>query len=100
MMAVELKAKARPLFDPPILRRAAVDALRKLDPRIQVRNPVMFIVEAGAVLTTGLFIQALAGEGEAPGALRLRRGCGLPSSLPLRRSHGGRTREGIGRCAA
>jgi K+-transporting ATPase ATPase B chain len=65
-MAVELKAKARPLFDPPILRRAAVDALRKLDPRVQVRNPVMFIVEVGAALTTGLLIQALAGQGEAP----------------------------------
>src|SRR5262245_38821747 len=65
-MSVELKAKSRPLFDPPIVRRAAVDALRKLDPRIQIRNPVMFIVEIGSLLTTVLFLQALVGQGEAP----------------------------------
>jgi len=65
-MTVELKAKSRPLFDPPIVRRATLDAFRKLDPRTQVRNPVMFIVEVGSVLTTALFIQALVGQGEAP----------------------------------
>jgi K+-transporting ATPase ATPase B chain len=65
-MTTEPKAHARPLFDPPILRRAILDALRKLDPRIMIHNPVMFIVEIGGVLTTGLFIQALAGAGEAP----------------------------------
>jgi K+-transporting ATPase ATPase B chain len=58
--------KARPLFDAAIVRRAAVDSFRKLDPRHQVRNPVMFVVEVGSALTTGLFIQALAGKGEAP----------------------------------
>jgi K+-transporting ATPase ATPase B chain len=65
-MSVEIKAKSRPLFDPPIVRRAAVDALRKLDPRNQLRNPVMFIVEVCSILTTVLFIQALLGQGEAP----------------------------------
>jgi potassium-transporting ATPase ATP-binding subunit len=65
-MNVELKAKARPLFDPPIMRRAAVDAIWKLNPRNQVRNPVMFIVAIGALLTTFLFIQAVVGQGEAP----------------------------------
>jgi K+-transporting ATPase ATPase B chain len=60
------KAQARPLFDPPIVRRAVADALRKLDPRVQVRNPVMFVVLIGAVLTSTLCIQALAGQGEAP----------------------------------
>jgi K+-transporting ATPase ATPase B chain len=59
-------AKARPLFDPPILRRAVVDAFRKLDPRHLVRNPVMFTVFVGSVLTTGLWVQALLGVGEAP----------------------------------
>lgn len=58
--------KARPLFDLPIARRAAIDSLRKLDPRHQIRNPVMFVVEVGSVLTTLLFLQALVGEGEAP----------------------------------
>jgi K+-transporting ATPase ATPase B chain len=65
-MSSELKAKSRPLFDPPIVTRAVVDSLRKLDPRNQARNPVMFIVEIGAALTTVLLIQALVGQGEAP----------------------------------
>lgn len=64
-MTFETKAKARPLFDPPIVRRAIVDAFVKLNPRTQVRNPVMFIVEIGAVLTSFLVISALLGQGEA-----------------------------------
>jgi K+-transporting ATPase ATPase B chain len=59
------REKVRPLFDPPIVRRALVDAFVKLDPRRQVRNPVMFVVLVGSVLTTALFLQALAGRGEA-----------------------------------
>ena len=39
-----IMSKARPLFDSPIVRRAIVDAFVKLDPRRQVRNPVMFTV--------------------------------------------------------
>ncbi len=65
-MSHELRAKSRPLFDPAIVARAALDAFRKLDPRNQVRNPVMFIVAVGAALTTALFIQALVGQAEAP----------------------------------
>ncbi len=53
-------AKARPLFDLPIVQRATLDAFRKLDPRRQVRNPVMFTVYVGSILTTGLGIHALA----------------------------------------
>ncbi len=60
------KSKSRPIFDPPIIRRAIIDSFRKLDPRHQVRNPVMFVVEVGSVLTTALFLQALVGQGEAP----------------------------------
>jgi K+-transporting ATPase ATPase B chain len=60
------RGQARPLFDPAIVKRAVVDSFRKLDPRHQVRNPVMFVVEVGSVLTTGLFVQALVGTGEAP----------------------------------
>src|ERR1700676_4808772 len=60
------RGQARPLFEPAIVRRAIVDSLRKLDPRHQVRNPVMFVVEVGSVLTTGLFVQAAVGQGEAP----------------------------------
>jgi len=58
--------KTRPLFDPPIVRQAMVESFRKLDPRHQLRNPVMFVVEVGSVLTSGLFIQALLGNGESP----------------------------------
>src|SRR5262249_41473223 len=58
--------RARSLFDPPIVRRAIIDAFLKLDPRHQVKNPVMFVVEVGSVLTTFLFLQALIGHGEAP----------------------------------
>ena len=65
-MTVETRAKARPLFEPAIVRRAVVDSLVKLNPRVQVRNPVMFVVEVGAALTTVLWLQAVAGQGEAP----------------------------------
>ena len=58
--------KGRPLFDPAIVRRAVVRSFWKLDPRHQVRNPVMFVVEIGSVLTTALFVQAVVGRGEAP----------------------------------
>jgi K+-transporting ATPase ATPase B chain len=40
------------LLDPRMLWRSLPDAVRKLDPRVQFRNPVMFVVEIGAVLTT------------------------------------------------
>jgi K+-transporting ATPase ATPase B chain len=60
------KDKARPLFEPAVVRRAVVDSFLKLDPRHQVKNPVMFVVEVGSLLTTGLFVQAALGEGEAP----------------------------------
>jgi K+-transporting ATPase ATPase B chain len=42
------------------------DAFRKLSPRQQFRNPVMFVVFVCSILTTGLWAQALAGHGEAP----------------------------------
>src|SRR6266436_4634645 len=58
--------QARALFDPSIVRRAIIDSFTKLDPRHQVKNPVMFVVEVGSVLTTLLFLQALVGYGEAP----------------------------------
>src|SRR5512137_2574689 len=58
--------KARPLFDPAILRQVVIDSFRKLTPQRQVRNPVMFVVYVGSILTTLLFVQALFGKGEAP----------------------------------
>src|SRR5471032_2471048 len=45
------------MFDPALLKRAAGDSIRKLDPRQMARNPVMFVVEIGSVITTLLFIR-------------------------------------------
>src|SRR4051812_10815419 len=64
-MTVQSKIKARPLFDGPIVRQAVLDSFRKLNPHHQVRNPVMFVVLVGSVLTTLLAIQANLGKGEA-----------------------------------
>jgi K+-transporting ATPase ATPase B chain len=57
-----VKARRRPpgargLFDPAITGQAIKDSFVKLDPRAMVRNPVMFVVEVGSVLTTVLFIR-------------------------------------------
>jgi K+-transporting ATPase ATPase B chain len=60
------KQRARPLFDPVIARRAALEAVKKLDPRHMVKSPVMFVVEVGSALTALLFVHALSGRGEAP----------------------------------
>jgi K+-transporting ATPase ATPase B chain len=49
-----------------LYQRAILDAFVKLDPRRMVRNPVMFVVEVGSVLTTVLLAQSLLGPGEAP----------------------------------
>jgi K+-transporting ATPase ATPase B chain len=47
----------RSIFDAKIVRRASVDALAKLSPRLMMRNPVMFVVEIGSVLTTVLLVR-------------------------------------------
>jgi K+-transporting ATPase ATPase B chain len=60
-------AKSRSLFDASILKQAVVDAFGKLTPQRQVRNPVMFVVYVGSILTTLLWLHALVGKGEAPG---------------------------------
>jgi K+-transporting ATPase ATPase B chain len=53
------------MFEPAIVRRAIVDSFVKLDPRLQARNPVMFVVEVGSVLTTFLFFRDLNRVGAA-----------------------------------
>jgi K+-transporting ATPase ATPase B chain len=65
-------AKQHRLFDPTIIREAVVDSFRKLHPQHQVRNPVMFVVYVGSILTTLLFAQALLGHGEAPAGFILQ----------------------------
>ena len=59
-------ALRRPLVTPGILQEALVAAVVKLLPQHQWRNPVMFVVYTGSILTTVLYVQALAGHGEAP----------------------------------
>jgi len=62
------KLKKKSLFEPTIVRRALWDSFRKLDPLYQIKNPVMFVVEVGSILTTILFFHALFGKGEeSPG---------------------------------
>src|ERR1035438_10510396 len=53
-------SRARPLFDPPIVKRAIGDSFRKLNPRAMMKNPVMFVVEVGAAMTTILTVRDLA----------------------------------------
>jgi K+-transporting ATPase ATPase B chain len=53
-------AEARGLFDGPILRQALVDSIKKLNPTTQIRNPVMFVVLVGSVIT---FVEAIAHPG-------------------------------------
>lgn len=60
------QTKGRSLFEAAIVRPALCDAFRKLDPRHQLKNPVMFVVWVGGLVTTGLFVQAMVGTGEAP----------------------------------
>src|SRR5580700_1300435 len=55
--------QAASLFRGDIVKRAVTDSFKKLDPRVQVRNPVMFVVEIGATITTVTwFIQLFGGK--------------------------------------
>jgi K+-transporting ATPase ATPase B chain len=54
------------MFDPALVKPAIADSFRKLNPAVQWRNPVMFVVYVGSILTTVLWLQALGGKGEAP----------------------------------
>src|ERR1700739_2433981 len=50
-------SRTRPLFDPPIVKRALKDSFVKLNPRGMMKNPVMFVVEVGAAMTTLLTVR-------------------------------------------
>ncbi|TAK73808.1 MAG: K(+)-transporting ATPase subunit B [Aquabacterium sp.] len=60
--------KSFSLFDAALLRPAAADAFRKLSPRVQWRNPVMFVVYVGSILTTLLWLQAIRVHAGGPAA--------------------------------
>ena len=66
-MGLSRGKRSRPLFDPPIVRRAIVDSFVKLNPVTLAKNPVMFVVEVGAVLTTALMIKTIATGGSGFG---------------------------------
>jgi K+-transporting ATPase ATPase B chain len=57
--------KSLTLFDAALIGPAVIDAFKKLGPRTQLRNPVMFVVYIGSILTTLLWIQSWVGKGEA-----------------------------------
>jgi len=59
----EGRSQERSLFDRAIVTRAIGDSFAKLDPRWQARNPVMFIVEVGALVTTLFFVRDLIARG-------------------------------------
>lgn len=59
------------LLDPALLTPAIISAFKKLSPRVQWRNPVMFVVYIGSIVTSILWVQALGGEGEAPASFIL-----------------------------
>ncbi len=63
------RSRKTSLLDPSILRAAAVASLSKLDPRLVARNPVMFVVEVGSLLTTLLWLRdrIVHPPGAAPG---------------------------------
>jgi K+-transporting ATPase ATPase B chain len=56
----------RGMFQPQFVRPAIWEAFVRLAPQVQWKNPVMFVCYVGAILTTGLGIQAIVGQGEAP----------------------------------
>ncbi len=62
---IERRPKARSLFDSKILATATIESFRKLDPRWQFRNPVMFVCEIGALVTLLFFIRDLRTHGPA-----------------------------------
>ena len=64
---LERRPKARSLFDRAILTRAVWDSFKKLDPRWQARNPVMFVVEVGAAATSIFFVRDFVRHRGSPG---------------------------------
>jgi len=69
--------KSQSVFNFYIFRNSIIQAFLKLTPKHQLRNPVMFTVYIGSLLTTALFIQALLGKGEAPANFILAITCWL-----------------------
>ena len=94
--------RARPLFDPEILKRAIRESFVKLNPRLVMKNPVMFVVEVGAALTTIFVVKDAI---ERAGGVFFRRSDRLVAVVhgavrQLRGSHGGSPRQSASGFAA
>ena len=67
-----MTATSRPLFDPPIVKRAAREAFIKLHPRLMVKNPVMFVVFVGSILSSLVLVRDIVqGDGALGFTLQL-----------------------------
>jgi K+-transporting ATPase ATPase B chain len=76
-MTMSSKSKKRSLFEPTIVKKALWDSVKKLNPAYQIKNPVMFVVEVGSILTALLYFHAvLTGKGEASPSFRFPSGSG------------------------
>jgi K+-transporting ATPase ATPase B chain len=64
---IERRPQSRALFDRAIVSRAVADSFTKLDPRWQARNPVMFVVEVGALVTSLFFVRDVITHNSAHG---------------------------------
>ena len=73
----QTRTAVRSMFDSALLTPAIVDSFKKLGPRTQLRNPVMFCVYVGCILATVLWLAALAGQAEAPSGFILAVALGL-----------------------
>ena len=101
-----MKTRANPrrsvqsLFDPAIIGPAISDAFRKLDPRLMIRNPVMFVVEIVSVLTTILYLRDAPDRGRSRAAAVHLPDLALAldhlALCEFRRSRRRRTRQGAG----
>ena len=80
----ERQAKAISLWDTKIVQRALIDSLWKFDPRIQARNPVMFVVEVTALAVTIIFFRELfSGQSWSVSNCKSHFGCGSRSGSPI-----------------
>src|SRR5262249_604248 len=70
--------RARPLFDPPIVKRAVWDSFRKLNPRTLLRNPVVFVVEVVSVVVTIRIVTDVVSTGPIAFDTAIALGLGFP----------------------
>ena len=66
------KKTQRPLFDAVVLKEALGESFKKLDPRVQLQNPVMFLVYLGAIFTTAIAAASFAGYGRDDASFALQ----------------------------